>query len=176
LSDATLGIAANGATSVSRPYDNTAQEFWNGYISSAGFGSISILPGWTLPWICGIGFPAGSTVYFEAVMNLECLPIFTQVLPVTPSGDLPGKGRASDFFPTFQSLYDKAAPLLTNNVIMDAALGAADAFLPGASGPVRGIRALRDAISGGASQKRSNMQHNMTQAFSGLSRKLHEEL
>jgi len=63
-----VGYGATGACSVTRPLDPTSYEFTVSVV--LGYSSSTVLAT-SCPIIVGIGFPASTTVYYEAVLNIE---------------------------------------------------------------------------------------------------------
>jgi len=70
---ANLGYGGKGARTVILPIDNSAQEFSAPVSNAVGFGSTVNIP-YTVPYIAGQGFPVGTIIWYEAILNLEGLP------------------------------------------------------------------------------------------------------
>lgn len=110
-----IGIGTEGAQVHTRPYDNASFEFFAG--NTNGFNSTSI-PYHTSGYIVGTGFPAGSTVYYEAVINLEGIARTSVSSMAVPSDDAAAPTLAS-YFPTPGQLFTAAQRLLSPSVILD---------------------------------------------------------
>jgi len=106
------------ASALMRPQDNDSFVFY-----------VSNLTGWTagsqsqmsIPFIAGLGFPASTTVWIEAVQNYECLA------NVTANGSSFGSNTpnpepvAADYFASPERLFRAAQSHLTPAALADAA-------------------------------------------------------
>lgn len=137
IPSAELGIGSRGSRIVMLPIDNDSYSFYSSNISGITANGLPYMP--TL-LIAGTGFPVGTVVYYEAIINLEGLPNNTSGagqgidINATPTGSL------SDLFPTPQSLYSAVRGVLGNAVTLDAIVG-----LAGTLGEAAGVPGARTA-------------------------------
>jgi hypothetical protein len=146
LPQADLGISARGCCVLSRPVDNDAFVFAAETIGTSG----TIVAHMTAPYIVGVGFPAGTIIYIECILNVEAL---TGMAAGGLSSDpnLPNEEpAASDFFPSPEALMSRIRPALQNAALMDFAQSAASAIHPVAGSAVG---AMRSAFGQGRHQR-----------------------
>lgn len=161
LSTSELGIGKRGARSTMLPIDMTA--FNMSSATTLGYNG-GVMQPWTAPYICGLGFPAATIVWYEAVLNIEGVPVSTSSA-IGIDADTPGP-RASDYFVTPERLMRAAGGLITQTVVMDAVQGLVSMANPRAGrllGSVRstfggGSHFRQQLVAGAASQGQSRQQ------------------
>lgn len=125
LPSAELGIGSRGARTVITPSDPSALEFFPQVLTA--FSASSLLP-YTLPFIVGLGFPAATTIWFEAVLNVEGLPLQTTTTNIGVDADQ--APTLMDQIPSFETVSKRARQLLGNSAVMDATEGLASSLNP----------------------------------------------
>jgi hypothetical protein len=152
-----IGIGTKGMTATIRPYDNGSFEFFgqntNGYTSTG-------IPYMTSAYICGLGFPIGTVVWYEAILNIEGIAQTNPASILPPSDDVAAPTMAS-FFPTPGALFTAAQSYLSPPVILDGI----DAAVSYASGnPLRAAaaagRVARNLIGSGSNYNRAVRQRS----------------
>lgn len=114
-----LGLGSRGARACFLPQDNDSYSFYTNSI--AGYSAAGPYTS-SVPYICGLGFPVGTVVYYEAVINLEGLPPnTTATVGINPENENIASA-ASDYFATPERLWSAARNIMGNSVIMNAAL------------------------------------------------------
>jgi hypothetical protein len=142
-----LGIGKRGARAVMLPIDMSA---FNMTSTTLAAPSLTAVLSSTFPYVCGLGFPTGTVVWYEAVLNLEGVPqIGTTGVGVDADRKEP---TASDYFATPERLMRAASGLLTQTVVMDAVQGMASLVSPTTG---RLISNVRSAFGGGSNFSRS---------------------
>lgn len=115
LPNSKLGIGSRGALCTTRSYDNAGYEFFNfpliGYTNTA-------LPFQSMGYICGKGFPAGTVIWYEAVLNLECVAKSSAFSSAIPSDEKAASSAAS-FFATAGQLFSSVQDYLHPVTVMD---------------------------------------------------------
>lgn len=163
LPSATLGLGTKGALAVGLPVDLGATEFFQTTLN----GSVSAVNDWSTPFICGRGFPAGTIVWFEVVLNLEGLPLNSLSTIGIDESDSPARK-----FSNFESFYHSARTLFKSPVIMDAAEGIMNFISPSLGAVTRSIRNSLGSLHDGARQALvagSGVQAQQRQASSVMS-------
>lgn len=127
LQDAMLGVGSLGASGTVRPQDPSSFIFSTWPLQ--GYTGVPSQPVFsTVPFIAGLGFPAGTVIYYEAILNLEILPNYTTASTLAMSADTQYN---QDTFSSASSLFNAARRLLTNPSIVDAVGGLAQAVTTG---------------------------------------------
>jgi hypothetical protein len=111
-----IGIGSKGAVTTIRPYDNGSFEFFNANITGL---PVDGIPYMTSSYICGLGFPVGTVIWYEAILNIECIAVTSSGSSAVPADDMAAPTAASSFFPTVGQLYSAAQQYLSPSVIMD---------------------------------------------------------
>jgi hypothetical protein len=126
LSSSELGIGTNGASVRVLPIDPLSYTF-SRILISGGTGS-ELLPN-SVPYIVGNGFPSGTVVWYEAVVNYEGLAKDAiNIIGIDPDDKLP----ASSHWSNVESMYSYARSLFTSPVVMDGAATVAGLVHPSA--------------------------------------------
>jgi hypothetical protein len=154
LADAELGLGSSGIRVLSLPQDNYSFEFNPNTLSGYSTSSLNR----SIPFVAGQGFPAGSVVWVEAVMNLEILPAEGSGTVGINADDVP-TDTLSQWVPSPEAAFRLVRPLM-KPVILDFAQG-----LLSASGPMGAAAASaiqfgrnRAAYVAGASSYRQSIQ------------------
>jgi len=139
LPEAELGLGTRGAAAMIYPIDNSSFEMWTS--PAAGY-SVGTYPYSSSVFITGSGFPAGTVVWYESILNLEGYPnpvsTTTSGLSDSQLGDY--NSTPASFFPTPTALMAAVRGALSNPVIMDAVELGAHAANPGLGSAVSSIR------------------------------------
>lgn len=145
-----------------RPKDNDSFVFRSETVGGYATTDIPVSP---MVCIVGQGFPAGTVVWYEAVLNLELLP-GQDGNTLGISADSPPEPGLSDYFPSIESVMTRLRPLLGSAVTLDAAeIGLRAAGMPAVAGALHGARSAfghgrstRRALVSGASSARQSAQ------------------
>lgn len=124
-----LGIGTRGARAVMTPVDVDAAVFHAEISDGTGY-SGAFFPV-TTPYICGLGFPVGTVIWYEAVLNLEGIPNALLGASSTIGLDSDLAPTLQDRLPNFESAARAARALLGNAAVMDAAVGLGGLIHPG---------------------------------------------
>lgn len=135
LAGSHLGIGTKGASATIRPYDNGSFEFFTFPIS--GY-SATTIPYMTSVYMAGQGFPVGTTIWYEAILNLEGLSKTSSFSTGTPV-DESATPTGSTWFPTPGSLFTAAQNYLSPQIIMDASMAALQASSGNYAGAARSL-------------------------------------
>jgi hypothetical protein len=109
-----MSVGYKGATILTRPYDNDAFAFTTYPI--AGYNSIPVM---TSGYIAGLGFPIGTVIWYEGIMNMEVLSGSIAGALGEPSDDIMSPSGASSFFPTPGQLLSAVSNMLSPSALLD---------------------------------------------------------
>jgi hypothetical protein len=159
LPSSKLGFGGSGARAVSLPIDSDSFTFYTAPVGTYGSSSYSYS---SVPYIAGQGFPAGTVVWFEAVLNLELLPnVSVNTLGIDPtSGSI--TETLSSVYATAERLVAAVRPLIGESaVVMDGVAGLATsaASVASAVGSVRSAFGRgRNMLAAGTNAARQSIQ------------------
>jgi hypothetical protein len=160
LPSSELGIGTAGARGLTMPEDPASFIYTNLPLLGNTLGTYTS----SVPYIAGLGFPVGTTVWFEAILNLEGLSSDSaQSMGGSNDAEVTNPTLA-DYFPTPSQAYHAVRGLVGNSVVLDAALGAAQGYQ---TGGVRG--AAVGAVTAGARSAFGQGRHYRNTLVSGQS-------
>lgn len=151
-SNATLGLGSKGARGIILPLDPDSYTFFVNPI--VGY-SASNIPNSSVITMTGFGFPAGTLVWYESILNLELLPgNGSATIGIDASTDTLPLSLCS-FFPSPSALFQQIRSAIGPSTVMDGVdnlLSAANAAGYQAAGRARtALRATRSLFgTGGA--------------------------
>lgn len=153
LASSDLCLGVNGARVVGYPIDNQSYTFNIQSITGYSNTSLGYSP---LLYVTGNGFPSGTTIWYEVIVNLEGLPS-NITASVGESSNMAATQSPSlvDYFPSVDSLYNSARTFLGSPVTRDALIGMASAGVSSRGGTFGRSqfgfgRALAGAMAGAA--------------------------
>lgn len=117
VSDTKIGIGTQAAAALARPVDSGSYHF--DFRANGGFYVEDFSPT-SVPYVCGTGFPSGSTVWVECVQNFEALTK-TAAWELT-AGDVI-QTTVSDSFPSADQLFKAAKPHISVSGIVEGMVG-----------------------------------------------------
>jgi len=123
---AELGLGKKGARSVMIPVDVSAAQFFPQTSSASGYATNTIAS-YTAPFVAGLGFPVGTVIWYEAVLNLEGLPSNSSN---SAGDDVDGAFSFRDTVAasvgSFETAVNYARRLVGNAAVMDGVAAASD--------------------------------------------------
>jgi len=117
LPQSEMGVGVHGACFLTRPVDNDSFVFSINPLSV----TTSLVGTTSSGFITGAGFPAGTVIYFESILNLECLAGGLSGSVAVSSNRPNPEPTASDYFPSPESLLAKLRPYIADAAVMDFA-------------------------------------------------------
>lgn len=153
LPSSEIGIGSKGSRAVFYPIDNESFKFTVSPLTSY---SGSVLPYQPTLYVAGLGFPTGTVVYYEAVLNLEGLPQNSS-LSIGVDNNAAAPPTLVDSFPSTDSLVSVVKRLIPPSVIMDGIGNLASGLAGMIGGPLAkaGVNFLTSAFSSGAHVRRT---------------------
>jgi len=148
-SSSEVGMGTRGARACFLPLDNNSFAFTT-QLTNAYAGTSTNTS--ACPYIIGSGFPVGTIIWYEFVINIEGLPsVGSAALGVDPSGP---SDTASNWFVSPERLFTAAKTIMGNTTVMDAA-----EHLGGMASPALGnsIRRVRSAFGNGSHFKHAQL-------------------
>jgi len=151
LPQSELTIGSKGSRGVMLPIDNDSYTFYSNPLFGYAASSYTFSP---FIYFAGVGFPAGTIIFGEAILNIEVLPG-----GVNSTGnnlnELAASPTLADLFPSPTTLYNSIRAILPDAVSLDATAGLASAVaaVSGYSGLSRGITHARSMFGGGRHQR-----------------------
>lgn len=139
-----FGFGATGATALIRPLD--PESFMMQAINVYGY-SGSIVTTSSVPLVVGLGFPASTTVYYEAVINVEGIPNYNNAsaaLQGTGFSSTPSETPAS-MFPSLENMWQYVSSKLSPGGIVETLASGAQTAMRYGPLAMRGINAVRNA-------------------------------
>jgi hypothetical protein len=111
----TMGPGIAGALATSRPQDTDSFNFSTSVVNGTGFVTTTDFPH-SIPYLSFSGIGNATTVFIEAVVNIECIQI-VQHSSVGIATE-PTTRSLSDYFPSVESMYSLVRPLLPNSGVI----------------------------------------------------------
>lgn len=123
-----LGIGTKGARSCILPLDNNSFQFNTLTLGSYPSNNLVSIPS-AVPFIMGQGFPAGTTIWYEFIINLEGIESSATVNTVGINPEAPSD-VASNHFATPERLYSAARAIMGSTTVMDGVQNLASRLNP----------------------------------------------
>jgi len=152
LPGAEIGIGTKGARSCFLPVDNSSFQFSSLTIGSYITNSGVTMPS-AIPFIMGQGFPVGTVIWYEFIINLEGLENSSNTLTVGINPEAPSD-VAANYFATPERLFSAAKAIMGSTTVMDGVQNLAGHFNPNVG---RAIGSVRSAFAGGRNLRNSIM-------------------
>lgn len=148
LSGAEMSIGSSGSRVVMLPIDNDSYSFFSGPTNAYSGGALPYHPSLL---ISGLGFPTGTKIFYESILNLEGLPAAGASTVGTDPNQTNNSQVLVGSYPTPQSLYNSVRNAIGNAVTIDAALGLAGTIATATGNPniAAGIGLARSTFASG---------------------------
>lgn len=162
ISSTEIGIGSKGARACILPQDSDSFAFTQGVMSA--YLTTTVIPS-SVPYVAGTGFPAGTVVWYEGVINLEGLINVGQSGTGQDPTSTANSTTAADFYATPERLWSAARAILGHTTVMDATQGLISMASPSLGRTVGRIRSafgqgsnFRQALVAGNSVRRQARQ------------------
>jgi len=142
---AKFGFGSLGASATTRPVDPTSYEFQQQVVS--GYVTGSLIANST-PVIVGLGFPAGTVVYFEAILNLEGIQAYSDAGAITNPGIRvdDDADTLATAFPNVESMWNTIKRWIPDAATVDSVSQGLAATIPAVARGARTAAALHRAL------------------------------
>jgi hypothetical protein len=152
-----MGYGNVGAIATGRPEDPTSYSF--GTVSTLHPNLVTDAVPFTTPIVCGSGFPAGTTVFFECVMNFEYMyqpMVQYAALSMPVEADEARDSALPSLFPSLESMWNAIRPYVTHPTLVSSLENIASS---GASAAIRAAAPILMARTSTGSSRMNQVRH-----------------